>query len=219
GPKVGPDAVLVNVRSTSVNPVDWKMMAGYLEPAMDIVFPVIPGWDVAGIVESVGPAVTEFAAGDEVFGYVRKDFVQGGTFAEQVAAPLRTLARKPATASFRESGALPLVGLTAYQALVHALDVRAGDTVLIHGASGGVGSLAVQIAVARGAVHIGTSSQSHHEYVRKLGATPVTYGDGLRDRIEKEAPDGVTAAFDLYGGDAIDVSKQLLSDKRRIASI
>lgn len=218
-PKVGPDTVLVAVRATSVNPVDWKMMAGHLEPVMDMVFPVVPGWDVAGVVEAVGPAVTEFAPGDEVFGYVRKDFVHGGTFADKVAAPVRTLAHKPATLSFAEAGGLPLTGLTAYQSLVHKLGVGSGDTVLVHGAAGGVGTAAVQIAAARGATVIGTASESHHEYLRGLGATAVTYGDGLVERVRKIAPDGVSAALDLYGGDSITASDELLTDKTRIASI
>lgn len=218
-PKVGPDTVLVSVRATSVNPVDWKMMAGHLEPAMDIVFPVIPGWDVAGVVLAAGPAVTEFAPGDEVFGYVRKDFVHGGTFAEKVAAPVRTLAHKPASLSFAEAAGLPLVGLTAYQALVHKLGVGAGDTVLVHGAAGGVGTAAVQIAASRGATVIGRASEPHHDYLRRLGATPVTYGDGLVERVRQLAPDGVSAALDLYGGDSVAASDALLTDKTRIASI
>ncbi|MCG2802974.1 MAG: alcohol dehydrogenase catalytic domain-containing protein, partial [Cellulomonas sp.] len=104
-PKVGPDSVLVRVRASSVNPVDWKVQAGYLDGLMDVVFPVVPGWDVAGVVERVGPDAPEFAVGDEVFGYVRKDWVQGGTFAELVAAPVRTLARKPASLTFEEAAA------------------------------------------------------------------------------------------------------------------
>ncbi|WP_229868307.1 alcohol dehydrogenase catalytic domain-containing protein, partial [Streptomyces chryseus] len=115
-PKLGPDAVLVRVRAAAVNPVDWKIQAGYLDSALDAVFPVVPGWDVAGVVEQVGVGVTEFAPGDEVMGYVREDFVSRGTFAEYVAAPVRTLARKPAALTFEQAAGLPLAGLTAYQA-------------------------------------------------------------------------------------------------------
>jgi len=118
-PKIGPDWVKVAVRATSVNPVDWKLASGGLDGALDVFFPVTPGWDVAGIVEEVGPAVTELAVGDEVFGYVRKDAVRGGTYAEKVSAPIRTLTHKPTNMSFAQAAAIPLAGLTAYQSLVH----------------------------------------------------------------------------------------------------
>lgn len=219
-PKIGPDWVKVAVKATSVNPVDWKIAAGGLDAALDTYFPVSPGWDVAGVVEAVGPAVTTLAPGDEVFGYVRKDAVHGGTYAQKVAAPIRTLAKKPATASFAEAGAIPLAGLTAFQSLVHVLEIGADDTLLIHGASGGVGSFAVQIARSLGARVLGTASERNHDYLRELGAEPFEYGDGLVDRVRSAVPDGVTAVLDLNGGD-LDKSPALLSDAfaGRIASI
>ncbi|MCD9198298.1 NADP-dependent oxidoreductase [Aeromicrobium wangtongii] len=219
-PKVGPDWVLVRVLASSVNPVDWKVAAGGLEPLLDTFFPVIPGWDVSGVVEAVGPAVTTLEPGDEVFGYLRKDAVHGGTLAEKVAAPVRTVTRKPANASFEEAAAIPLAGLTAFQCLVHTLEVAPGDTVLIHGASGGVGSFAVQIAVSLGARVIGTASEGNHDYLRDLGAEPVEYGDGLVERVRAIVPDGVTAVLDLHGSD-LAVSPELLAESSagRIASI
>ncbi|MFJ4880618.1 NADP-dependent oxidoreductase [Streptomyces sp. NPDC088745] len=218
-PKLGPDSVLVKVKAASVNPVDWKILGGYLDPALDAVFPVVPGWDVAGVVEKAGAAVTEYAPGDEVVGYVREDLVGRGTFAEYVAAPVRTLARKPANVGFEEAAGLPLAGLTAYQALVKSLEVRAGETVLVHAAAGGVGSLAVQIARALGAEVIGTASERNHDYLRSLGAKPVTYGDGLEGRVREIAPDGVDAVLDLVGGDALQVSPSLLAPGGRLASV
>ncbi|MRJ77045.1 zinc-binding dehydrogenase [Aeromicrobium sp. SMF47] len=219
-PKIGPDWVLVDVKASSVNPVDWKVAAGGLDGALDTFFPVTPGWDVSGVVEAVGPAVTTLAPGDEVFGYVRKDAVHGGTYAEKVAAPIRTVTKKPANASFAEAAAIPLAGLTAFQCLVHVLDVVAGDIVLVHGASGGVGSFAVQIARSLGARVIGTASEANHDYLRELGAEPVVYGDGLVDRVRAIAPDGVTAVLDLNGAD-LAVSPELLAESSagRIASI
>lgn len=219
-PKIGPDWVKVAVRATSVNPVDWKIAAGGLDALLDTYFPVTAGWDVAGVVEAVGPAVTTLAPGDEVFGYVRKDAVHGGTYAEKVAAPIRTLAKKPANASFAEAGAIPLTGLTAFQSLVHVLGVGPDDVVVIHGASGGVGSFAVQIARWLGARVIGTASEGNHEYLRGLGAEPVEYGDGLVDRVRAIAPDGVTAVLDLNGAD-LAMSPDLLAESSagRIASI
>lgn len=219
-PKLGPDGVLIAVRASSVNPVDHGIHGGGLDGVLDTFFPVVPGWDVAGVVEAIGPAVTSLAPGDEVFGYVRKDAVFGGTLAEKVAAPFRTVALKPTNASFAEAGALPLAGLTAFQALVHTLDIGADDIVLIHGASGGVGSFAVQIAASLGARVIATASESNHDYLRELGAEPVVYGQGLVDRVRRLVPDGVTAVLDLNGGD-LDVSPDLLSESStgRIASI
>jgi len=126
-PKVGPDAVLVKVRAASVNPVDGKCREGHLDGILDAVFPVIPGWDVSGVVVQPGASVTEFEVGDEVIGYAREDFLSRGTFAEYVAAPVRTLARKPLNLSFEEAAGLPLVGLTAYQVMIKVLAVQAGD--------------------------------------------------------------------------------------------
>jgi len=141
-PKVGPDTVLVRVRATSVNPVDWKVREGYLDAIMDTTFPVVPGWDVAGVVERVGLDTPELSVGDEVFGYVRKDVVSGGTTAELVAAPVRTLARKPASWTWEQAAGAPLAGLTALQTIDRA-GVTSGQTVLVHAAAGGVGSMAV----------------------------------------------------------------------------
>src|SRR5437763_11438949 len=144
-PLVGPDTVLVRARVAGVNPVDWKIRRGFLRGAIPHHTPLIPGWDVAGVVESVGPAVTEFRPGDEVLGYVRQDHVQHGAYAELVPAPLRGLAHKPASVSFEVAGSLPLVGLTALQTL-NSVGTGTGDVVLVHAAAGGVGHLAVQIA-------------------------------------------------------------------------
>ncbi|HEX5565704.1 MAG TPA: NADP-dependent oxidoreductase [Streptomyces sp.] len=209
-PRVGPDAVLVRVKAAGVNPVDWKVGAGHLDQVLDTHFPLVPGWDVAGVVERTGLDAGEFAPGDEVIGYVRKDWAQHGAYAELVAAPVRTLARKPAALDWRQAAGLPLAGLTAHQAL-ERLGVRAGETVLVHAAAGGVGSLAVQLAVARGARVIGTAGEHNHGFLRELGAEPVTYGEGLADRVRALAPGGVDAAFDFVGGDAVEVSQQVLS--------
>ncbi|MEE1941910.1 NADP-dependent oxidoreductase [Streptomyces sp. TRM 70361] len=217
-PKVGPDSVLVRVKAAGVNPVDWKIGAGYLDQIIDAHFPLVPGWDVAGVVERTGPDATEFAPGDEVIGYVRKDWAQHGTCAELVAAPVRTLARKPAALDWKQAAGVPLAGLTAYQSL-DRLGVGEGDTVLVHAASGGVGSFAVQLAAARGARVIGTAGQRNHGYLRELGAEPVVYGDGLADRVRELAPDGADAAFDFVGGDAIDVSQQVLKDRSKVLSV
>jgi NADPH:quinone reductase-like Zn-dependent oxidoreductase len=217
-PGIGPDWVKIAVRATSVNPVDWKLATYGVGDTLDTIFPVIPGWDVAGVVESVGASITTFAPGDEVYGYVRKDALHGGTYAEKVGAPLRTIAKKPASLTFAEAAAVPLAGLTAYQSIVDVLGVGEGDTVLVHAAAGGVGLFAVQIALARGASVIGTASEANHDFLRDLGVTPVTYGDGLVDRVRALAPDGVDAVADYNGGD-LQVLPQLLRDgSTRLAS-
>lgn len=136
-PRVGPDSVLVKVRAAAVNPVDWKCREGYLDGLIEPVFPVVPGWDVAGVVVQPGASVTEFAVGDEVIGYVREDFLSRGTFAEYVAAPVRTLARKPRNLTWEAAAGLPLVGLTAYQVLTGVLQVKRDETVLVHAAGAG----------------------------------------------------------------------------------
>jgi NADPH:quinone reductase-like Zn-dependent oxidoreductase len=216
-PKVGPGEVLVRVRSAGVNPVDWKLMAGGLDAVMDVRFPVVPGWDVAGVVEAVGFDVPEFAPGDEVIAYARKDYVHGGTYAELVSVPARSLAPKPRSLSWDEAAGLPLAGLTAWRVL-NRLGVGEGDTVLVHGAAGGVGSLGVQLARTLGARVIGTASERSHARLRELGAEPVTYGDGLADRVRSLAPGGVDAVADFVGG-VLDVTRAVLADGGRHASI
>jgi NADPH:quinone reductase-like Zn-dependent oxidoreductase len=218
-PKVGPDFVLVRVKAAGVNPVDGKIREGALDGLFQTDFPVIPGWEMAGVVERAGPAVSEFSPGDEVVGYVREDHIGRGTYAELVAAPVRALGRRSAKLSWTQAAALPLAGLTAYQALTKALAVTEDDTVLIHAAAGGVGSFAVQIARTKGATVIGTAGPRNHDYLRELGAEPVAYGDGLADRVRRLAPGGITAALDLVGGEALEVTPQLLTPQGRWASI
>lgn len=217
GPRLGPGAVLIEVRAAAVNPVDWKVMAGGLDGLMEAVFPVVPGWDVAGVVVGVGPDTPELAVGDEVIAYARKDVVRAGTFAELVAVAAASVARKPVRLSFEEAAGLPLAGGTALRTL-DALTVEKGDTVLIHAAAGGVGSLGVQIAVARGARVIGTASVANHDFLRSLGAEPVTYGDGVVDRVRALAPDGVDAVADFVGGQ-LDTSLAVLTESGRQASV
>jgi NADPH:quinone reductase-like Zn-dependent oxidoreductase len=217
-PPVGPDTVLVRVRATSVNPVDWKIRLGYLQGAYPHHLPIIPGWDVSGVVEKVGPAVvTGVRPGDEVWGYVRRDDVRWGTSAELVPAPERTVARKPASLSFEEAAAVPLAGLTAYQALVETLDVRAGERVLVHAAAGGVGQFAVQIAAARGCEVVGTASAGNHEALRELGVSEVI--DYRLGPVSGQLKEPVDAVLDLVGGDALKDAPLQVKDTSRVASV
>ncbi|MFJ1750520.1 NADP-dependent oxidoreductase [Streptomyces sp. NPDC088116] len=200
-PKTHFDSVLVRVRAAALNPADLSLQAGARDSAVDTYFPVVPGWDIAGVVERPGPAAPEFAPGDEVIGYVRGDVQRAhGGLAELVSADVRTLVHKPRAMGFTEAAGLPMAGLTAYQAVVHVLDVRPGEILLVRGAAGGVGSLAVQIARSRGARVIGTASARDHGYLRSLGAEPVTYGEGAADRVRELAPDGADVVLDTVGG-------------------
>lgn len=216
-PRVGPGEVLIRVRSASVNPVDWKVLGGYLDGLMQADFPAIPGWDVSGVVEAIGPDTPEFAIGDEVIAYARKDWVQQGTFAELVSASVRMVARKPAALDWNEAAGLPLAGLTAYQLLTR-LGTTEGDTVLIHAAAGGVGIIGVQVAKALGARVIGTASEGNHEFLRELGAEPITYGDGLAERVRELAPEGVDVVADFVGG-VLETTQAVLKDGGRHGSI
>ena len=156
-PPVAPDGVLVRVRAAGFNPVDAKIREGQLAGAFPHHFPVILGWDAAGVVERVGPAVTWFKPGDEVYGYCRRHHLQYGTFAEYTTVPEGYLAHMPPSLSFEEAAAIPLSGLTAHQSL-EALGLRGGETLFLDGGAGGVGHLAIQLAVARGARVIATAS-------------------------------------------------------------
>lgn len=220
-PLVGPDGVLVEVRAAGVNPVDFKIRQGHLQGAFPHHTPLIPGWDVSGVVRAAGPAVRDYQVGDEVLGYVRKDHVQHGTYAELVAAPDRALAHKPAGLDFDHAGALPLAGLTALQTL-RAVRAGDGDTVLVHAAAGGVGHLAVQIARQLGASRvIGTASEGNHAFLREIGAEPVSYGDDLAERLaDLLGGDGkVDAVVDFVGGQALTGSPALVRDVSRHGSV
>lgn len=215
-PKLPPASVLIRVKGAGVNPVDWKVMAGGLDAIMDVHFPVIPGWDVAGVVEAVGFDTPEFAPGDEVYAYGRRDAVGGGTYAEFVALPVSMVARKPASLGWNEAAGLPLAGMTAQRTL-DALDPQAGETLLIHNGSGGVGRIAIQLAVERGVRVIATASERNHARLRELGAEPVEYGEGLVSRIRSLAPQGVDAVAD-FAGDVLADTQAVLRAGGRHAS-
>ena len=209
-PKVGPDTVLVRTAAASINPVDYKIAQGLLDGRFPVLWPLVLGWDVAGEVVALGPAVRGLEVGQRVVGYARKDHLGGGTWAELVGVPARGVAPAPKRLGDVASSCLPLAGLTAWQSLVEVLEVGTGDTVLVHAATGGVGHLAVQIARSRGASVIGTCSGPNTAYLRSLGAEAVEYGEGLEDRVRGLAPDGVDAVLDLVGGEALTASPGLL---------
>jgi NADPH:quinone reductase-like Zn-dependent oxidoreductase len=220
-PKVGPDSVQIRIRAAGVNPVDLGIVGGHLDAWFPHRFPLIPGWDAAGTIEAVGPAVVDLVPGDEVYAYCRKTEIAEGTYAELVTVPAGVVARVPHNVSLLEAGAMPLAGLTAYQALTEGLRIVEGDAVLISAAAGGVGHFAVQIAKALGATVVATASPNHHEAVRALGADHVLdYHDNtVADQVRAMFPRGVGAALDLVGGEGLTQLRESLHQGGRIASI
>lgn len=217
-PHVGPDTLVVRVVAAGVNPVDYKIREGYLRGLLDTRLPAVPGWDVAGVVEKAGLDTPEFAVGDAVLAYARADVVEHGSVAEYMPVPVRAATRKPENLSFEAAAALPLAGLTALQTLERA-GVSEGQTVLIHGAAGGVGSFGVQLARLRGARVVGTASERNHDYLRELGAEPVVYGEGLVPAARGLVPEGFDVIIDFVGGTTLDSTRDLLADGGVVASI
>ena len=218
-PKLAQNSVLVRVRAAALNPADHQLQAGLGVSHTDAWFPVIPGWDVAGVVERIGAGVSEFAPGDEVIGYIRQDILHNGAYAELVSAPVETLVRKPRTTSWPEAAGLPLAGLTAYRAIVQTLNVEPGETVLIHGAAGGVGVLAAQLALARASRVIGAASMGHHDFLRSIGVLPVAHGEGIAHRVQALAPNGLDAVLDCVGKGVLHTTSNLGSSRMRACSI
>jgi NADPH:quinone reductase len=214
----GPGEIQVEVRAAGVNPVDYKLYSGARgdDPSL---LPMRLGLEASGVVTAVGrgatgPAGKQFQPGDEVIGYP----VQGA-YATEIVAPASSVLAKPAALSFEQASGLMLTGATAFHALT-VTNVTKDDTIVVHGAAGGVGLMVVQLAVNIGARVIGTAGESGHPYLRQFGAEPVVYGDGLLERIRELAPGGVDAAIDTVGTtEAIDTSLALVPDRSRVVTI
>ncbi len=203
-PKIAPGQVLVRVAASSVNPVDWKIRK--LNPPLAPDLPAVLHGDVAGVVEAVGQDVRDFAVGDEVYGCAGGVKGTGGALAEFMACNAEFLAPKPTNLSFVEAAALPLVCLTAWEGLVDGANVGWGHTVLVHAGAGGVGHVAIQIAVARGAKVFATvSGPAKAEVVRGLGAVPINYRDSnVEDYVrDHTGGSGFDIVYDTVGGDNI----------------
>ena len=207
--------VRVRVRAAGVQPADCATRSGWfsrrgigLAP-----FPRQLGNEFAGVVDAIGEGVSSLIAGDEVLGWT-----SANAYAEAVVVPVEQVVVKPVMMSWAVAGALSASGQTAHTA-IEALAIRRGDTVLVHGAAGGVGTMAVQLARLRGAHVIGTASRENHDYLRALGAEPVLYGPGLAERVRAIAPHGVHAALDGSGRGALDASIELGIDPARIATL
>ena len=202
-PEPGPDQVLIRVKAAGINPGEAKIREGMLHELWPATFPSGQGSDFAGVVDKLGPGVTTAERGEEVIGWVDTRSSQ----AEYVVAEAANLARKPFGLPWEVAGAIPVVGFTAW-AMVRAVELRPGDTVVVSGAAGGVGAIAVQLAKREGAVVIGLAGPSNHDWLRRHGVIPVAYGDNVAERIRNAAPanSGVDAFLDTYGGDYVEVA-------------
>jgi len=212
-PAVGPGQVRVRVKAAGVQSFEAKLRRGELHGYVPVTFPQRLGNELAGVIEAVGDGVTAVSVDDEVLGFTTLQAA-----AELVTIDATQVTHKPTEMGWEVAGALSAAGQTAYLAL-RSLEVGKDDVLLIHAAAGGVGTAATQLALAWGARVIGTASEANHEYLRSLGAIPVTYGQGLAERVRSIAPDGVDAALDAVGGEANDVSVAVVKNKARAGTI
>lgn len=210
-PQPGPGQIRVRVRAAGLNALDGKIRSGAMETAFPTPLPAVPGAELAGVVDALGEGVRDVRVGDEVLGWS-----DTGAYAQYALAT--TVAPKPAGLDWQHAVALPVAGETAERVL-NLLGVAAGETVLMHGAAGAVGTLAVQLATARGARVIATAGPANQDYLTSLGATATLYGEGLVERVRALAPDGVDAVFDLAGKGALEDSITLRGGTGRIVTI
>jgi NADPH:quinone reductase-like Zn-dependent oxidoreductase len=213
-PAVGAGDLLVEVRCAAVNPVDWKIREGWLREKLPYALPIVLGWDVSGVVVEAGSGVTQFRSGDAV--YARPDIMRNGCYAEYVAINAHDVARKPEKMSHAAAAGVPLAALTAWKALFDEAALRSGQTVLVHAASGGVGSFAVQIAKAFGAIVVATTSTPNVEAVRALGADRVV--DYRVDDFAKRVRE-VDVVLDTLGGEVQERSWRCLRAGGTLVSI
>ncbi|MBL7500785.1 NADP-dependent oxidoreductase [Frankia sp. CNm7] len=213
-PHAGAGQVRVRIRAAGVQPVDCAVRAGRTPPWMAQDPPTIPGNEFAGVIDEVGQGVAAgLMVGGEVLGFGRL-----GAYAEYLVVPADQVTAKPAAMPWEVAGGFSGGAQTAHIAL-RELAVGKGDTLLIHGAAGAVGTVATQLAARWGATVIGTASAANHDYLRSLGALPVAYGDGLLARVRALAPDGVDAVLDGAGGDALTASLALVADRSRVLTL
>ena len=219
-PRPGAGAVRIRIAASGVNPIDFKIREGLRRDRIPHVFPVVLGWEAAGIVDAVGPDVERWRVGDPVFAYARGDVVHDGTYAEAIVLPGSIVARSPRTIDDVHAACIPLAGLTAWQAL-DALGVKRGETLLVHAAAGGVGTFAVQLAKIRGALVIGTASPANHAWLQGLGCdATVDYRAGpVHAAVRQVVPEGVDAVLDGAGGEALHDNLPALRDGGRLVTL
>lgn len=213
-PEPATDEVLIKLQVAGVNPIDWKLRYGYLKEKFPFDFPIVLGWDAAGIVEKAGKDVDSFQKGDRVF--VRPELSNRGTYAEYTTAKEDLLAEIPDNISFKEAAAVPLAGLTAYQCLVDVGNLESGEKVLIHAGAGGVGSFAIQVAKKLGAYVAATASTKNIEFLKSLGADKVI--DYTKEDFSQEL-EGYDLVVDTLGGEVQEKSFDILKKGSKLVSI
>jgi len=213
--------VQIKVTYAGVNPVDWKIREGKLKERLPHEFPIILGWDVAGVISKVGANVSPQRIGEEVFAYARKPIVQWGTYAEYICLDAQYVVRKPKALSLQQAASIPLAGLTAWQSLIEFAKIKPHDKVLIHAGAGGVGSMAIQFAKYCRAHVITTARSANHEYVRSLGADiAIDYTKvNFATKIKELFPQGVDVVFDTLGGKTLEASYPIVKRGGRLVSI
>lgn len=215
-PAIGDGKIIVKVQAAGVNPFDWKIRAGFFEKMIPLTLPVTLGGDFSGVVTAVGAGVTDYHPGDEVYGQAMVLNGGSGSFAEFDLADVKTIARKPKNITHTEAAALPLAGVSAWQALVDTMHLSAGQRILIHGGGGGIGALAIQIAKHLGATVATTVSARHRSYVQELGVD--TMIDYTQQKFE-EVVHSYDAVFDTVGGETYARSFPVLKPKGIIVSM
>ncbi|MGX7131257.1 NADP-dependent oxidoreductase [Enterococcus songbeiensis] len=213
-PEIKENQVLLKVKASGVNPIDWKLREGYLAKMFPWQFPIILGWDVAGEIVAIGDKVTKWEVGEAVF--ARPDTTRFGTYADYTIVDAELLAKKPENTSFAEAAAVPLAGLTAYQALFTHGQLQAGETVLIHAGAGGVGLFAIQLAKQAGARVITTASEQNRTFLKELGADQVI---DYRQGDFSEVLQGIDLVIDTMGGEIQAKSFHVLKPHGRLISI
>ena len=212
-PEPGPGQVRVSVRAVGVNPIEWKVRSGMMAQVRPLEFPAGLGVELAGVIDELGDDVTDLGLGEEVLGYAATP-----AYAELAVCDADNVVARPGGISWEEAAAVPVGARTAYRVL-QLLQPAPGETLLVHAAAGGVGIFATQFAIERGARVIGTARTANHEFLRSVGAVPVAYGDGLRERVLEIAPEGVDAVLDASGRGELPLSVELAHGPDRVVTI
>ncbi|MCH8171823.1 MAG: NADP-dependent oxidoreductase [Proteobacteria bacterium] len=202
-PEPGAGEIRVKISAAAVNPIDWKIRNGQFECVFEHAFPITPGWDMAGVIDTLGKGVLDWRAGDKVYAYTRFARAEVGTYAEYIVVPESYLAPMPRGFSYVEAASIPLVALTAWQTFIDFAKLTPGQVALIHAGAGGVGSLAIPLAKHLGATVITTAQVDNHGYCRELGADHcIDYqADDYRSVLKGLYPDGVDVILDTLGGE------------------
>lgn len=220
-PEPKENEVQIHVAYAGVNPIDWKIREGYTKDWFPYEFPIVLGWDAAGTVSRVGSGVSHLKEGERVFTYCRKPVIQWGAYAEYVCFDAEHVVKLPENLSLQQAASIPLAALTAWQCLFDFVDLKKGQTILIHAGAGGVGGFAIQFAHHRGAHVITTASAANHAYVKELGADRVIdyTKENFVDVIKKEHPDGIDAVFDCVGGQVLEDSFAVIKEGGALVTI